>query len=123
MAPLVGDGDLRTRWQCENATQGQRITVDLGQAVTISGVSPALGRFDYDSPHHLDIEVSESGSDWRRVWNGLTYSHSVTGALQDVRRHEIPIRFDPVETRYVRLTQIGEKARYYWSIAELRVLR
>lgn len=123
MAPLAVDGNLSTRWECGHRTRGQRITVDLGQPVTIAGVSPALGPFEYDSPHHLEIDVSESGDDWRRVWDGLTYAPSLTGALQDVRRHEVPIRFDPVEARYVRLTQTGDETPYYWSVAELRVLR
>ena len=87
------------------------------------GCRPRLARSNTTRPTTSRIDVSESGGDWRRVWNGLTYAHSLTGALQDVRRHEVPIRFDPVETRYVRLTQTGDETRYYWSIAELRVLR
>ena len=123
MARLAADGDLSTRWECGNQTQGQRITLDLGRPVTIAGVSPAVGPFDYDAPAHLEIDVSESGHEWRNVWRGLTYAQSLTGALQDVRRHEVPIGFDPVEARYVRLTQIGDKTNYYWSVAELRVMR
>jgi hypothetical protein len=123
LAALASDGDLATRWEFRHETHGQRITLDLGEPVAIAGISPTLGPFEYDAPSHLEIDVSESGEDWRRVWAGSTFAQSLTGALQDVRRHEVPIRFDPVTTRYVRLTQTGDNARYYWSVAELRVWR
>jgi hypothetical protein len=123
IAALAADGDLSTRWDCANRTQGQRITLDLGRPVTIIGVSPALGPFEDDTPHQLEVDVSESGHEWRKVWRGPGYGPSVGGALQDVRRHEVPLWFDPVEARYVRLTQIGDKTNYYWSVAELRVFR
>jgi hypothetical protein len=123
LAALAIDGDLATRWECRHQTQGQRITLDLGESIAIAGVSPTLGPFEYDAPSHLEVDVSESGDDWRRVWAGPTFAQSLTGALQDVRRHEVPIRFDPVKTRYLRLTQTGENAQYYWSVAELRVWR
>jgi hypothetical protein len=123
LARLAVDGDLTTRWDCARRTKGQRITLDLGQPVTIAGVSPALGPFDYDAPNHLEVDVSGSGREWRNVWSGLTFAESMTGALEDIRRHEVAIWFDPVETRYVRLTQTGEPTIYYWSVAELRVFR
>ena len=123
LAPFAVDGNLSTRWDCGNHTRGQRITLDLGQPVTIAGVSPALGPFEDDTPKHLEIDISESGHEWRRVWSGLGYAPSLTGALRDVHRHEVPIWFDPVNARYVRLTQIGDKTNYYWSVAELRVFR
>jgi hypothetical protein len=122
-APLAVDGNLSTRWDCGNHARGQRITLDLGQPVTIAGVSPAVGPFEDDAPKHLEIDISESGHEWHRVWRGLTYAASLAGALQDARRHEVPIQFEPVEARYVRLTQIGDQTPFYWSIAELRVLR
>ena len=123
LARFAADGDLTTRWDCGTRTEGQRITLDLGQPVTIAGVSPAVGPFDYDAPHHLEIDVSDSGREWRQAWRGLTFAQSLTGALQDVRRHEVSIWFDPVKARYVRLTQIGDKTNFYWSLAELRVMR
>lgn len=122
-ASFAADDDLSTRWDCGIRTKGQRIMLDLGQPVTITGISPALGPFEHDAPHHLQVDVSDSRDEWRNVWTGLTYAQSLTGALDDVRRHEVAIWFDPVKARYVRLTQIGDESRYYWSVAELSVWR
>jgi hypothetical protein len=35
---------------------------------------------------------------------------------------DVHLAFDPVNARYIRITQTGEETRWLWSVAELSVI-
>jgi hypothetical protein len=117
------DGSLITRWECGLAKPGQYIEVDLGAVRTVSGVVNGLGPYSSDSPRGLRVTVSRDGVRWTTAWEGATAALALRAALESPARVNLHVTFPPVEARYIGLTQTGEESGWFWSIAELRVVR
>jgi hypothetical protein len=47
---------------------------------------------------------------------------ALSGALEDPLSVPMPIEFAPRQVRYVRFTQLVGEEKYYWSVAELRII-
>ena len=93
---------------------GMSITIDLGGEYELSRVAQIHGQWAEDYPAEYKIEVSRERNEakFREVWRGA-------GALERSNA-----RFNPVITRYVRLTALKNRSRtHWWSIAELRTNR
>ena len=99
-----------------------QLEIDLGRLQRVSGIVNGLGPYSTDAPRSLRVTVSSDGRGWSTAWEGLTGEHALRAAFDDPGRLGVQIRFAPIETRYVRLTQTGEATEWYWSIAELRIL-
>jgi hypothetical protein len=122
LAAHMTDGQLATRWQLGRGQQpGDRVTIDLGVPRIVRGVELAVGRYTADYPRALLVETSADGARWQEAWQGSGGGPTLTAAV--FHPTVVPITFPiaPQEARYVRLTQLGSDAVFYWSIAELRV--
>ena len=84
----ITDGNPGTMWATEEKARSGSVTVDLGQAATVTG--RRLSDAPYGRIRKFDIEV-EVGNAWKRVANGTT----IGGAGR--------VDFDPVTARRVRL--------------------
>ena len=120
-ASFVADGSLDTRWHCGEETAGQQITLDASEITTLSAVAPALGPYPTDTPRHLRVETSMDGARWDTVSSEPGWAAAMKAGWADATRMELLIPFTPVRARYLRLTQLGEPSRFFWSIAELRL--
>jgi len=118
---LMTDGDRMTRWTT-GAPQagGERVIADVGASREIGTVVLGLGPFAGDVPRGLEVEVSDDGEKWSRMFRGSVAALAVQGALADPRELSLAV---PVGARgrYVRLTQLGHDPEMWWSIAELSV--
>ena len=94
--------------------EGMSITIDLGGEYELNRVVQVHGRWAEDYPAEYKVEVSrqQNESRFREVWRGAgTPNRSVA-------------RFQPVVTRYIRLTALRERrGNQGWSIAEVRTNR
>lgn len=93
---------------------GSSFIFDLGGEYQLSRVIQNHGRWTDEYPGEYKIEVSRrrDESDFREVWRGRGEPGRSTAA------------FDPVSTRYVRITALRNLDRTHaWSIAELRTNR
>jgi hypothetical protein len=96
------------------------VIVDVGASREIGTVVLRLGPFAGDAPRGLEVEVSDDGEAWSRVFRGSVAALAVHGALADPL--ELPIAASVgARGRYVRLTQFGRDPEMWWSIAELSV--
>jgi F5/8 type C domain len=117
------DGDLVTRWHAAREQRpGDAFVADLGGAHVVNGVVMMIGGFNTDFPRSLAIDTSIDGSTWIQAWRGTTGLMALSGALEDPLSVPMPIEFAPHQVRYLRFTQLVSEEKYYWSIAELRVM-
>ena len=124
LGPLVQDGDLYTRWHAGRGQwSGDWIMVDLGATTEIRGIEMLTGGYLADYPRGLRIDTSEDQGNWSEARSGDTGLLAFSGALERPRDVPISIPFSPRSARYIRFTQTGGEVEYYWSIAELRILK
>ena len=118
---LAIDGDFRTAWTTTAPQAGnETVLADLGSVTAIGSVSLGMGAHAVSYPREAAIDVSGDGVAWTTVWRGGTAARAVRAAIDDPRTARIPIAFDPVEARYVRIRQLATAA-HPWAVAELEV--
>jgi len=94
--------------------EGMSITIDLEGEYELSRVVQVHGRWADDYPAEYKVEVSRQRNEirFREVWRGPGEAGRSVA------------RFDPVTTRYIRITALRNRDRsHWWSIAELRTNR
>ena len=109
---LAIDGNPQTRYDTR-ATQvpGMWFQIDLGQPTPVAGLQLDSGNSLLDFPRAYKVELSDDGENWGNpVATGLG-----TGAFTE-------IDFSSAKTRFIRITQTGSDANFFWSIHELQVL-
>jgi hypothetical protein len=119
--PVLRDSEKATdKSQTTRATsgsadyQGMSITIDLGGEYELSRVVQVHGQWPEEFPAEYKIEVSRERNEqkFREVWRGPGAADRSTA------------KFNPVVTRYIRLTALRNRDRsHWWSIAELRTNR
>jgi hypothetical protein len=125
-APLVGnmvDGDIVSRWSTGREQRGgDHFTVDLGRSHMVNGVQMLIAGFNTDFPRTLSIETSSDGTTWAPAWSGATGLVALSAALEDPLNVPMPFLFDPRQARHLRFTEGETDEKYYWSVAELRIV-
>jgi hypothetical protein len=124
-AAAVMDGRLDTRWSTAGPQKpGDWLQLDLPAPVELAGVELELGRFRWDYPRGLAVElIGEDGA-----WRALPATVVLKGPLAWTGTHlvrlgadRVVVTFPPTRTRGLRLLQTGRDGIFDWSIAELRL--
>lgn len=125
-AAQAWDLNAGTRWSSLAPQKpGQSFTLDLGRATP--GVCQILlysGIFR-DVPALLKVEGSLDGQNWQQLVSlpGGSYPW-IWADGKPVAPETAPwqeLRFAPQNLRYLRLSQAGDKGKYYWSMLEVLV--
>jgi type 1 glutamine amidotransferase len=106
------DGDLTSRY-ASGVVQvpGMTFDIDLGRSRTFQAVVlDLLGEYN-DEPRSWEVLVSDSPS--------FSAAPIAVGAGTSPRT---TARFEPVTARYVRIRQVGQDSRRWWSIYELNLI-
>ncbi len=121
-AHLAADGNLRSRWATGRPQwQGDALTLDLGTAVTVSGVRLHLGKSQNDYPRGWSVQVSFDGLSWRELASGALPRLPLTAHLTPTNPIlELPV--PPTPARFLRLTCTASHPVYYWSVHEVEIL-
>jgi hypothetical protein len=122
LAHAAVDGSLATRWESGPQERGQFFQVDLGSIEQLKGISLSLGSCPEDYPRGYSVEVSADGLVWQEVARRETARLPLTAYLQP-KVIPLEIAFAQTETRYVRITNLGEDPVYSWSICELGLIK
>jgi hypothetical protein len=119
---LMLDDDLSTRWQSGPQSDHTIVDLDLGAERSVYELQLLLGPFVEDFPRVFSIEMLGEGAVWKELYKGGTAGRAFVGAFEFPR--EVPLTFDfpQVKARYLRLRTLADDEKYYWSIAELKVL-
>jgi hypothetical protein len=112
------DGDEATRWSSGTAqAPGQFYQADMGKTHHVHAVVWDTGGSPGDYPRGYKVEVSLDGQNWKIAAEGEPKDFADNGVLE--------ITFDPVEARFVKVTQTaagGSSGGLWLSLHELRIL-
>ncbi|MEC8252342.1 MAG: discoidin domain-containing protein [Planctomycetota bacterium] len=105
------DGDPSTRWTTgETQRPGSWLVIELPEAVEVA---------------EIDLETDASPGDWPKRYEVRTSSDGETWSAPIARgpgqQGQSRIRFAPVTTRWLKVTQKGKKSGLWWSIHELNL--
>ena len=114
------DNDFATRWWTDVQVVDMSVTLDLGTAHRVSGVSQALAGWISDYPRDLVVETSMDGAAWTPGWVGKGLGPAIAGVMQAPRESRLMLPFTPREARLVRL-RLASAAVAPWTIADVRV--
>ena len=106
------DGRADSRYSTgKPMTPGMWLQIELKDEAKVTELILDSSASANDYPRGYEVTVSKDGKEWSQpVAKG-----EGKGAITE-------IRFDPIETRFIRITQTGNAPGNYWSIHELQVL-
>jgi hypothetical protein len=110
-AHFAVDGNLRTRYDTAAYQKpGMWFQIELPQKTTLAGLRLDTGESKDDFPKRYKLELSD---------DGVTWSTPVVSGFGTVEPTDI--FFNPVETKFIRITQTGSSESFFWSISELNI--
>lgn len=118
-AAMAIDGNIQTRWESGPQRKGVYFQLDLGQILSVRGISLKLGDKPNDYPRGFMIEISTDGTQWEKI-------HEVEQAILPITAFMKPLEvafdvlFQDIKARYIRIVNTGED-NFYWSIFEIEV--
>ena len=117
------DGRLQSGWASAKGPDGSAaVLVDLGQPVTVSGVTLVTDRSQH-GPDRLQVAVDSGGDAFEPVATLEANGFAIVwqnGAPRTTPGRTLTVRFAPVPTRRLRLVDLGPGGT--WAVAELFVL-
>jgi hypothetical protein len=116
------DNDRTTRWETGPQSDSIVMDIDLGETKSVAAVETTLGPYVADFPRLLSIQVLGDGAAWKEIFRGSAAGAAFAGAIESPKDVPVTLAFPPVKARYVRLRLLSNDEKYYWSVAELRVL-
>ena len=110
------DRQAGTRWSTAQTMRGgEWLAIDMGRRETVAEVWIWLADHLQDWPHGLRVEASDDGRRWQTV---VELTEGQCKSL--IRGPWWRLKLDePVEARWLRLTQLGQDAGHWWSVHEI----
>jgi len=115
------DGNLTTRWHSGPQKPGVYFQIDMGKLNKVSGLSLYLGQSPLDYPRGYIVEVSNDGKEWFQVAENILNQPSILTYLKPMELKKTVITFNEIQAKFIKITQMGKDAVYYWSIYEIEV--
>jgi hypothetical protein len=124
-AASIFDRDAATFWSTGQAQKGgEWIEVDLGSVEPVTVLRWLPNTFQ-EIPAGLRVEASRDRITWQRLVDLPEYAGplywSAGRPMLRVRSGRVELRFPPMPTRYLRITQTGREGFWYWTVNELFV--
>jgi hypothetical protein len=119
------DREAATFWSSGQAMRGgEWFQVDLGRVEPVTLIR-WLPRVYQEVPAGVMVEASSDAVTWHRLivlpeYQGPLY-WSAGHPVARVRSGRVELRVPPTPARYLRLTQTGQSAPWYWTVCELFV--
>ena len=105
------DGDPSTRWTSgQTQRPGTWLVIELPEAVEVAELDLDTEASPGDFPERYEVRTSDDGETW-----------SAPIASGKGEQGNPRITFEPVKTRWLKVTQKGKKGGLWWSIHELNL--
>jgi hypothetical protein len=125
-AELAVDGNLKTRWTTKIPQKPDMyFELELKNISPVSGVLLHMGSSMPEYPRQFQVEVSTDGTGWEPV-NLLPGSllSLAESAIQTPKHPRLNLAFvQPLETKFIRISQTGQDKQWAWSIHEIQVYK
>jgi hypothetical protein len=119
----VTDGNPATYWvSSELQRADEQMLVQLDGVHRVSGVILSTGLSAEAYPRLLRIETSQDGATWTAAAEEAPAGLAFSAILRDFARSELSFRLPDVESRYVRLRQLGRDPRSFWVVRDITIL-
>ena len=119
---LLRDDNLETRWSTDRLKRtGDYILLELDQALDEMKISLRLGPSANDFAIDLKLEISRNGEEWMELEKGYSISEFLEKLFEAPDDLVQNIYISEKGTKFIKLTQIGNSRRFWWSIAELDI--
>ena len=107
------DGNPDTRYTTGKFMEpGMWFQIELAKPMSLSGVTLDSRSSANDYPRGCEVTVSTDGKSWTPVLKKPEEKSPI-----------IELKFNPVDAKFIRLTQLGSAKGNFWSIHELNVLQ
>jgi len=117
------DGNPSTRWASTDVQHGdERIDLQLDGVHRITGVILSMGRHAEDYPRRLRIETSLDGTSWSAATEEAPAGMAFSAIIRDFSGAQLSFRLPGVESRYLRLRQLGRDQHVLWTVGDITVL-
>ena len=117
------DGNPSTYWVSTELQRGdERVQVQLDGMHRVSGVILSMGLFAESYPRRLRIETSRDGAAWNAAVEDAPAGMAFSEIIRDFPRAQLSFRLPDVESRFVRLSQLGRDPHAFWVISDITVL-
>ena len=110
----LSDNNLGTRWRSA-ATQVTGMTIELEfkePQQTISGIDMDFGFWPHDAAQVLIIYAQNKDGSWCKLFKS-----------RKLEERMLKIYFEPTTVNKLKFVQAGEKSKFDWSIAELKIFK
>jgi hypothetical protein len=114
------DGSPETRWDSGPQKTGDYFEIDMGKPAACSCVSLKFGPSGLDFPRGYLMEISLDGTQWTEVAREDTTILPIKSFAKP-KDLTLDIFMPTQETRYIRITNLGQDVKFYWSIYELKI--
>ena len=105
------DGDSSTRWTTgRDQRPGSWLVIELPEPVEVAEIDLETKASPGDWPKRFEVRTSTDGKTWNKPI-----------ARGEGRQGTSRICFEPVTTRWLKVTQRGKKSGLWWSIHELNL--
>ena len=107
------DGNPESRYTSERfMIPGMWLQIELDQESPVTGITLNTAASANDYPRGYEVAVSKDGKEWSQP---IAKGRGNSAATE--------ITFDPVSTKFIRITQTGKADGNFWSIHELQVFQ
>jgi len=117
------DGNPSTHWRSTELQRGdERIDVQLDGVHRVTGVVLSMGPHGEGYPRRLRIETSQDGATWNAAAEETPAGMAFSTVIRNFSRAQLSFRIPDVESRFVRLNQLGRDPHAFWFITDITVL-
>jgi hypothetical protein len=118
------DDNLDTRWSTDRWKKtGDYVQLELDQTLDEMKISLHLGSSANDFAIDFKIEVSKDGEEWMEIEKGYSISEFLEKLFEAPDDLVQNIYISEEETKFIKLTHLGNSRRFWWSIAELDIFK
>jgi len=119
------DRDYKTRWSPGRPqSPGEIFEVEFNKREKVAKIAITPGAYTHDFPRKIIIEKSDDGENWEIISPVRSPASFLFNQLLENPKHPWQVFiFPPVETKYLRLLQMGKDPVYWWSIYEITFYR
>lgn len=119
----VTDGNPVTHWSTGTSQRGnEEVLLQLDGLHRVSGIILSMGSFAESYPVRLRIETSRDGTTWTTATEEATAGLAFSAILENALRAQLSFRLADVESRFVRLRQLGMDPVAHWIIGDVTIL-
>lgn len=120
---FLTDHKSNTRWTPRRKQDGDYLLVKFRKTSAPRKISLFMGKFPYDYALDMKVEISLNGKDWEIVPHGYSPVEFLDNLIHTPRDIKQNIYLEGKKIKYLKITQLGESQRKWWSVAEMKIYK